>query len=309
VRITATSSSSFLRRRARRVAALLLAGLLVGGADAVSAQSGRTTTLTLPGDVGLDLVWVEAGRYRMGAPEGEDFEDPPVPDETPDHSVVLTRGFWIGRTEVTQAQWAAVVATRPWVELTSPHIGPDRPAVFLSWFDAVEFADSLNAWHGTPVFRLPTEAEWEYACRAGTTGRWYTGDAPGRVGDAAWYRATAWDAGQRWPHDVGQLQPNAWGLFDMLGNAEEWVSDWYDSGYYDRAPERDPAGPERGSTRVLRGGNFADEIDAVTSSGRDHSRADIRSSLFGLRIVADDDLVTAVRARSWGQVKDGSTGP
>lgn len=269
-----------------------------------AATAQPTTTVLLPGDVPLEMVWLDAGTFRMGALETEDFEDPPFPDEIPDHRVILSQGFWIGRFEVTQSQWETLMPNRPFEDLTSSHLGPDRPAVFISWVDAQEFVAALNESRGDSLFRLPTEAEWEYAARAGSTTRWHFGDTPGPLRNFGWYERNAWNAGQRWPHDVGQFPANAWGLHDMLGNAAEWVHDWFDADYYDESPERDPRGPERGSERTLRGGSFRDEADDVSSTARNSARPDIRSSLFGFRVVANGDLVTAVTPTSWGLLKN-----
>ena len=125
------------------------------------------------------------------------------------------------------------------------------PVETVSWEDAVEFCKRLSAKEGK-TYRLPTEAEWEYACRAGTTTEWYCGDKEDELGRVAWYRKNS----GKMPHPVGGKEANSWGLFDIHGNVFEWCADWYDSDYYANSPPSDPPGPERGAFRVFRGGGL-----------------------------------------------------
>ena len=191
-----------------------------------------------------DIAFVEipAGTFEMGSDNGDS-------DERPVHTVTLTRDFYMSKYETTQAQYEAVTAPNP-----SPLTGDNnRPVEEVSWFDAIRFANALSAREGlNPCYdndgnvlggaggnpyqcegyRLPTEAEWEYACRAGTTTDYYFGDDTSQVGDYAWY---IFNSGST-THPVGQKQPNAWGLYDMHGNVWEWVYDWYGSSYYSDSP-------------------------------------------------------------------------
>jgi formylglycine-generating enzyme required for sulfatase activity len=177
---------------------------------------------------------IPAGSFVMGSPEDEEkhFED-----ET-QHLVEITQPFLLKTTPVTQAEWLAVMGDNP------AHFQGDdrRPVEMVSWEDAVRFCEGLTSQTGG-MYRLPTEAEWEYACRAGTTGARY-----GDLDAVAWYRDNARGSTQ----PVGQKQPNAWGLFDMLGNVDEWCQDWY--GNDSSEPQRDPKGPPSGDPRVFRGG-------------------------------------------------------
>jgi formylglycine-generating enzyme required for sulfatase activity len=180
--------------------------------------------------VGMKFVRVDPGSFQMGSGAGFD-------DERPVHEVTLSRGFYLQTTEVTQAQWQAVMGTNP-----SDFKGPDRPVEVVSWDDIQEFLKKLNAREKDTRYRLPTEAEWEYACRAGGK----EPDVASNLGEVAWMR------GKLETHPVGQKKPNAWGLYDMRGNVSEWVQDRY--GPYSAERQVDPQGPQSGDYRVVRGG-------------------------------------------------------
>jgi formylglycine-generating enzyme required for sulfatase activity len=205
-------------------------------------------------------VWVPPGSFQMGSESGQ-------VDEKPVHRVTIGAGFYLGKYEVTQAQWQAVMGHNP-----SYFKGHNLPVEQVSWDDAALFVAKLNAQKDGYTYRLPTEAEWEYACRAGTTGdyagdldalAWY-GNNSGRARlDAAemaridvqnYYKRLMENGGQT--HPVGSKLPNAFGLFDMHGNIWEWVQDYYSDGYYAQSPSTDPKGPEGGSQHVVRGGSW-----------------------------------------------------
>ena len=213
----------------RRVTVVLLvvAGLTVGPGGGMGSI-----------EVGLDgeFVRLEPGTFQMGSPG---WESGRYPDEGP-VQVTLTRPFRLQRTEVTQRQWVVVMGTNP-----SGFPGLDRPVECVSWHDVQEFLDRLNRLDPGKGYRLPTEAEWEYACRAGTT--------EGRYGELAEVAWCAGNSGGR-THPVGQKQPNAWGLYDMLGNVWEGCADGY--GEYPVGEVVDPAGPSNGEDRVYRGGSW-----------------------------------------------------
>ncbi|MEO6390494.1 MAG: formylglycine-generating enzyme family protein, partial [Pyrinomonadaceae bacterium] len=208
---------------------------------------------------GIDLVYVPAGSFDRGSTHYE--------NEKTFHRVTISQGFYLGKTEVTQAQWKAVMGMNP-----SNFKGDDLPVEKVSWDDATEFIRLLNAQSGGVVYRLPTEAEWEYACRAGTIGP-YAGD----LDAMAWYDATFGKT-----HSVGQKQPNAWGLYDMHGNVWEWVQDRYDA-YSDEA-QTDPKGPSSGSVRVFRGGGFNDIATYLRSAYRSYNPPGDRSLNLGFRL-------------------------
>jgi formylglycine-generating enzyme required for sulfatase activity len=168
---------------------------------------------------------------------------------------------------------------------------PNRPVDTVSWNEAQEFLRKLSAREGGKPYRLPTEAEWEYACRAGSTGAYYFGDNVAMLGEYAWYTKTRFVGlakalfAIKGPHPVGQLKPNAWGLYDMLGNVWEWVQDWYVADYYKQRPnpDCDPQGPEKGKSRVLRGGSWGNEVRGVRVSVRFLVEPGLRNDYLGFR--------------------------
>ena len=210
-------------------------------------SGGKEMVVSLGEGVEMEFVWIEPGVFQMGSPDSESGRGS---DEGPVHEVQISKGFWLGKYEVTQGQWEAVMGRNP-----SEYTGDDRrPVEQISWNDVQDFIARLNAAEAA-VYRLPTEAEWEYACRAGSTTRWSFGDNESLLGDYAWYSGNNSPSGTK---AVGGKLPNAWGLYDMHGNVWEWVRDRYDSGYYNSSPRVDPLGPDTGSDRVRRGGYFGD---------------------------------------------------
>ena len=185
----------------------------------------------------------------------------------------ITKTFELGKYEVTQAQWEAVMESNP-----SEFKGGDRPVERVSWNDAQEYLSKLTARNDGYRYRLPTEAEWEYAARAGTAG-----DTTRNLDSLAWYHGNS--GGQT--HPVGQQQPNAWGLYDMLGNVWEWCQDWYDANYYGNSPTEDPRGPSSGSNRVLRGGSWSGGAGVVRVAYRDGGSPDSRTDGIGFRCVRE----------------------
>ena len=226
------------------------------------------------GSVELDFVWINPGTFKMGASDSDKAcgSDPNTPEhcaeERPQHEVKISKGFWLGKYEVTQGQWQAVMGTTPWsgnkqyVQSNSSH-----PAVYISYNDVQAFIQKLND-AGSAVYRLPTEAEWEYACRAGTTTRWSFGDDESQLTNYAWYKDNAWDASKQYAQRVGQKRPNPWGLYDMHGNVWEWLQDWWDGNYYNSSPRVDPRGPSSGTEHVIRGGTFFHEARSLRSANR-----------------------------------------
>jgi formylglycine-generating enzyme required for sulfatase activity len=201
--------------------------------------------------IGMKLVLVPPGEFLMGSP---DSDKDGQQDEKPQHRVRITRPFYLGATEVTQGQYRAVTGVNPSYFKGSG----DLPVEWISWEDARAFCDKLNAREkpqlGGARYRLPTEAEWEYACRAGSTTRFNFGDADASLGKYAWH---AGNSGSQ-THPVSQKRPNAWGLFDMHGNVWEWCWDGYQENYYAASPGIDPLGPSGAVVgRVIRGGSWS----------------------------------------------------
>ena len=219
---------------------------------------GEESTFSLPGGAEMEVVWIEPGVFQMGAPESEINEtiewcvnDLGAPRSNcvdvfgghgPLHEVEISTGFYLGKYEITQGQWEAVMGTTPWAGRDEVRANSSHPAVYISWEDVQAFISRLNAAAGDSLYRLPTEAEWEYACRAGTRTRWSFGDDASQLTDYAWYEGNASNVGEFYAHTVGTKLPNAWGLYDMHGNVAEWVQDWYWPGYYDFSPRVDPRG-------------------------------------------------------------------
>lgn len=215
--------------------------------------------------VKIDFVSVPAGNFQMGSDKYD--------DEKPMHRVTISKRFFMGRYEITQAQWQAIMGSNP-----SMFRGNSLPVENVSWNDAQSFIQRLNQLNDGFNYRLPTEAEWEYACRAGTTGE-YAGDLD----------SMAWDglnSGQR-THQVGVKESNAFGLYDMHGNVWEWCEDWYDKNYYQNSPSVDPQGPSRGRERVTRGGSWVENANGPRSAGRSSQPPDYHTyGIVGFRVVA-----------------------
>jgi formylglycine-generating enzyme required for sulfatase activity len=250
-------------------------------------------TILLPGDLPLELVRIKAGIFMMGSSEAEKGHEE---DEKPVHNVTLTSDFYIGSHEVTQAQWLALMGS--WPDSSQPKteegLGDDYPAYYISWNDCQEYISLLNEYvrkthQGNYTFRLPSEAEWEYACRAGTQTRFFFGDSlidslSHQAGDYMWYKDNNEPTGTK---PVGKKLPNAWGLYDMHGNVWEWCQDWYHTSY-EGAPT-DGSAWESPVTefRILHGGDWDNEARTCRSANRnDHRGPDDRSADLGFRIVA-----------------------
>ncbi len=220
--------------------------------------------------VSSDFVYVDAGSFRMGSDDSLAY-----PDEQPIRTITISQALYLGKTEVTQAQWTAVMGSNP-----SQFAGEDHPVDNAGWNDIQAFLDTLNeaaACNG--CYRLPTEAEWEYAARAGASSVYSFGNDPDSLAEYAWFIG---NAGSR-THPVGRKKPNAWGLFDMHGNVYEWVQDRY--GPYDPSVTTDPQGPAEGAPFVLRGGSWTDAARELRVTYRDYYAPDHRHNFFGFRLV------------------------
>jgi formylglycine-generating enzyme required for sulfatase activity len=193
----------------------------------------------------------------------------------PQHVVRITKPFYLSVTEVTQEQYQAVMGQNP----TFFKDDPRRPVECVSWEDAVEFCGKLSGKEGR-TYRLPTEAEWEYACRAGSTTKWSFGDDESELWEYAWYYGNS----EATTHPVGEKKPNNWGLYDMHGNVWEWCADWHGWKYYAESPRDDPQGPKSGSARVNRGGTWAYPAGSCYSAGRCGLWPEERNRYLGFRV-------------------------
>jgi formylglycine-generating enzyme required for sulfatase activity len=247
--------------------------------DAGSAGKipGELVTVQLGGGLAMKFAWCPPGTFRMGSPPTEEKRGD---DETP-HRVTLTKGFYLGVHAVTQAQWKAVMGSNP-----SDFKGDDRPVEFVSWKDCQEFCEKLGAKTGRR-FRLPTEAEWEYACRAGTT-------TPFHFGETIFTNQANFDGDRTYGKGkkgvfrkettpVGSFPANAWGLYDMHGNVAEWCQDRY--GPYPSEAVKDPQGDLKGGARVLRGGSWGDDPRDCRAASRNWSAPADRDVNVGCRVV------------------------
>ena len=241
-----------------------------------TSLSGNTITIPVKNGINIEMVKVEAGSFDMGAtPEMRSLQYP-YDDEKPDHRVTLTKNYYIGKYEVTQALWQVVMGNNP-----SRFKGDDLPVERVSWKRCQDFISKLNSLTGKR-FRLPTEAEWEYAARGGNKSRGYRYSGSNTLGDVAWYGD---NSGSK-THAVGTKQPNELGIYDMSGNVSEWCQDW--RGSYSSSPQTNPTGAVSGSYRVDRGGSWLYSAWFSRSSSRGGRTPGGRDGDLGLRLVLSE---------------------
>ena len=280
-----TKSSALAARGRKQIAELIRAK----ESGSLATRPSDAIPLVMTNSIGMELRLIKAGSFQMGSTksadqlatlfeaEAEDFKD-----EFPRHLVRISQDFRLGVTEVTQSEWQSVMNTQPWSGEKNVKEGTDYPATYVSWDDAVEFCRKLSAKEGV-TYRLPTEAEWEYACRAGSESMYSFGDSPELLEEYAWFDENARDIDEKFAHRVRQKRPNAWGLHDMHGNVWEWCSDWYDC--YQSSPQVDPGGPASGSFRVGRGGSWDYYAWICRSANRVRGTPDYRFSYLGFRVL------------------------
>lgn len=258
---------------------MMLIGLLSGcrgtsvpATKAVEPVVGRDRRVE---GLGLELVWIDPGSFRMGTPSGGHNDERPV------REVRISRGFWLGKFEVTQHEYQAIMGENP-----SNWKGDDLPVERVNWHKAVEFCEKLTERERRAgrlpdgyVYRLPTEAEWEYAARGGNRSRGFTYAGSNNLDEVAWH----WDNSNSRTHPVGRKQPNELGLYDMTGNVWEWVHDWYQNNYSGLAAT-DPSGPRTGSFRVYRGGSWNITASICRVAYRNRITPSNKFSLLGFRV-------------------------
>jgi formylglycine-generating enzyme required for sulfatase activity len=343
-----TGDSRWCGGRFLTVTALALSACTApNGSQASKARDASTVT----NSIGMQLVVIPAGEFMMGAEEAPKdtlralpYCDPELlAQESPRHKVRISKSFYMGRCEVTLAQFLLFrddahytvdaeregqsmtgyddkgqliesTAFRPWAP--GWHVEPDHPAGYISWNDATAFCAWLSKKEGKH-YRLPTEAEWEYACRAGTSTRYHCGNDPEELvhyantpdadrallyprGQTDTYDENGNKTGKRIPypflkgHDgyawtapVGKFLPNQFGLYDMHGNSWEWCSDWFDENYYAVSPAVDPPGPPTGTIRVSRGGGFDNGPETLRCARRDGGTPESKDCHDGFRVVCE----------------------
>ena len=252
-------------------------------------KAGQEKTVDLGGGINLELVWIPSGEFTMGSPDSESGHSS---DEGPQHSVKITKGFWMGKYEVMQEQWQSIIGSNPSCFKDGNNCAPadtrNYPVEEVSWIDCKEFLEKLSSRVGQS-FRLPTEAEWEYACRAGTDTVFHYGDT---------LCSTQANFNGKYPYGiaskghflkrtavVGSYRPNAFGLYDMHGNVWEWCKDWYGENYYQGSQDRDRQGPPSGSYRIVRGGSWFSFAWSCRSANRRRHSPDNRKDDLGFRVV------------------------
>lgn len=239
-----------------------------------SENPGNYETFTSP-STGMEFILIPAGEFNMGSPSEEKGR---FDSESPVHKVTINTSFYLGKSAVTQKQWKIVMDNNP-----SHFKGENRPVEMVSWKDAQEFITKLNEKEGNDKYRLPSEAEWEYACRAGTQTRYFFGDDESKLNEYAWYAGNS--GGET--HSIGQKKPNSWGFYDMHGNVWEWVQDeWHEN--YNGAPS-DGITWEEGSTldRVSRGGSWYCNTEFCRSASRFRREAESSLGNLGFRLLRE----------------------
>ena len=244
-----------------------------------------TLTLNLGGGVTMDLIQIPAGTFQMGT---NDTDDSWLEHSRPVHTVTISQPFYMGKYEVTQAQWRAVMGTEPWSGQSYTIDQDNAAGSYLSWDDAQAFCAAVQSQTGYAV-RLPSEVEWEYACRAGTSTKYYFGDDESQLSNYAWWYGNAYNVGEGYAHAVGQLLPNDFGLYDMHGNVGEWCEDrWHDN--YTGAPADGSAWTDGSSlSRVIRGGSWLNIVYFCCSASRSLGTPDSRYISYGFRLSLDSD--------------------
>jgi formylglycine-generating enzyme required for sulfatase activity len=251
------------------------------GASPPAAITIQTLTVSLPGGASMEFAQLPAGKFLMGSLHADELARG---EEEPQHEVTLSKGFYLGKYEVTQGQWEAVMGTKPWDKQNNVQANPNHPVVYVSWHDAQALVHKLNQAAGDSLYRLPTEAEWEYACRAGTTTPWSFGSDQSAIGEYAWYDTNTLGNANKYARPVGSKLPNPWGLHDMHGNVREWVQDWF--GAYPREAATDPqitTPSEEG--KLTRGGGIHDDPRELRSANRKDDAPEVTASSTGVRLV------------------------
>ena len=254
----------------------------------VFAQGVKLKSVT--NSIGMELIEIPAGKFTMGSPKGEK-------DRQKDEAqvrVTLTKPFGLGKYEVTQGQWKSMMGSEPWKGKDHVKAGKDCPVTYVNWVEAKRFCKKLTTIErkagkltADEEYRLPTEAEWEYACRAGTTTAYSFDNNEKQLGEYAWFNLNTIDVDEQYAHKVGMKKPNPWGLHDMHGNVWELCSDWIGIGL---SGGTDPSGPNGGSRRVSRGGSWGNNPGDCRSAMRSSSDPSDRRDHLGFRVARSQSV-------------------
>lgn len=249
----------------------------IGCSESPKGEGKLTGTIT--NSIGIEFVMIRPGSFSMGDATRQECDTCRADvDETPRHPVTISRPFYLSRTEVTQAQWLALMDGNP-----SRFKGDRHPVEYVSWNNVQLYIFALNHREKTEAYRLPTEAEWEYAARAGTEKSYPFGDEERKLPGYGWHSVNSGAKTRK----VGKLAPNPWGLYDMHGNVLEWCQDWYGRDWYGKSPVTDPDGPRTGATKVRRGGFWGSHARACRVSARTHFPPAGRGGNTGFRLVKE----------------------
>ena len=251
----------------------------------IAAMAYGALTLDLGKGVAMKLVFIPAGKFLMGSPKAEKDRDE---DEGLPHEVMISKPFYMGIYEVTQAQWRAVMNTEPWKGNGWTRDGDNNSVSYVSWHDASKFCRMLSKKTGKRV-DLPTEAQWEYACRAGSKTAYCFGDDSSKLGEYAWYYDNAWDKYEMYAHAVGRKKPNAWGLYDMHGNLEEWCRDIYVKKSSANPKIKGSEGAAEQPFRPVRGGSFYTHARVCRSACSHGERPGFSFNYIGFRVMVSVD--------------------
>ncbi|WP_417380102.1 bifunctional serine/threonine-protein kinase/formylglycine-generating enzyme family protein [Gimesia sp.] len=237
--------------------------------------------IEIKNSLGMKFRIIPPGKYLMGSPESEEHRQ----EDEYQHPVWITKPYYLATTVVTQKQWKSIMGTTPWKRKAQVEEGDSNPATFVNWNDAQQFIGKLNQREGVN-YRLPTEAEWEYACRAGSASAYAFGKSPENLKEYAWFNTKIFrGTSETNTHPVAQKQANGFGIYDLHGNILEWCQDWYEDIYYLISPTYDPSGPNSGSQRVTRGGCWGFGAQKCRSASRNSSGPLARNRRLGFRIV------------------------
>ena len=264
-----------------RPVSIFLSSLFILGIIQLGCQTHVQSSRTITNSIGMKLVLIPKGTFTMGSP----IEEEGAENDEDQHQVTISNDYYLGMTEVTQGQYEKVMGTNPshfQKRVIRKSDSSMYPVETVSWEDAVEFCKRLSELpeekKAGRVYRLPTEAEWEYACRASSTTAYSFGASATPLGDYAWFRGNS----DQQTHPVGEKQANAWGLYDMHGNVWEWCSDWY--GDYPKGAVSDPIGPKASTGRVIRGGGWFNGTADCRSAIRDRPDPSLRDNRISFRV-------------------------
>lgn len=234
--------------------------------------------------LGMKFIKIPKGYFQMGSPDNEEGR---YNRETL-HWVTLTKDFYIQTTEVTQAQWTSIMGTKPWEGKPNVKSGDNFPATYISWDDCKEFIKKLNEHEKTDRYRLPTEAEWEYACKGASKGPYGFSGTAQDLDKYAWFNDNTVKNNENFAHETALKRPNKNGLYDMHGNVWEWCEDWY-SEDLGKEDAKDPKGPPEGKGRVFKGGGYVFSARDCRSANRYFNMGVFKDFVLGFRVVMSEE--------------------